>query len=205
MELYKLEDYCINLKEMIYVDKASKFTNPIVPIGVKCSRQDVKFCIVKKNKSSGEEVMFSDMSLNEKGKNICYLFFKNKHMKQNMIDNLIDMFDSGVVFLRIFIPIGSCFKDIFDGALFEPIYARFKTSRVLVKGKKMGRVTKRDRLCFDGFVEISDLYLDSALYESVDDSHEENMIGSNGGNEGVKMEITKKHNEKLLSEITPLK
>lgn len=191
MELNKFTDFCITLRDTVVVEKASRFVHPIIPIGFVCNKRGIKYRIIKKS-HSGETVSFSDISLSEGESNICYMFFKNKSLKTQMITNLIEMFDAGSVYIRIIIPFGVCEKDYLKDVEFKPIFARYIALKVLVSGKRLKRVTKRERFCFDSFVKLEDLYLDVDLLESTAD------IGQGVGS--VKMDITKKQSNKLLSD-----
>lgn len=202
MELNKLSDYRITLCDIVVVEKASRFVSPIVPIGFVCNQRGMPFCIIKKSRS-GEVVSFSDMSLSEGSDNICYMFFKNKPLKKQMLTNLIEMFDAGVVYVRLIIPFGICEKEYLKGVEFTPVFARFQSRKVQVLGKRLGVITKRERFCFDGFVELADLYMDVDLLDGkVGDGSGEREGGEKGGNGkgSVKMEITKKRSVKLLSD-----
>lgn len=187
MELSKVENFCVKLRDSGQIERASKFDNPIVPIGFKCNKR-VRYRIIKKS-NSGVELLFSDFSFSEYDENICYMFYKNSFLKKSMIESIINMFSIGYVYIQIHAPIVQKEK-MLDGIDFEPVFAQFCEKDVIITGGHTGLRLKKKRLCFNKFVSSDDLIIDHELLGKVGGGEKEGERENDGDN--IRTSITKK-------------
>lgn len=207
MELFRVVDYCVKLKNFYNIEKSSRFSNPILPIGFLCNKK-VQFCVVHKGflndgKNYGE-TKFSEMSFSDRKQNVCYLFYKNRYLKKHMFQNVVDMFDTGVVYIRILIPSDKCSGEYMKYLSFHPIFGRFTRKKTFIKGKRMGFISKKSRFMFHEFVDMDELYLDSQVWDKVSNDDDKDFafqnveeIGEKGVLNGIKPYTDDKQLDKL--------